>query len=79
MPKSYVAEEEMDELTTNDLQSQPDSEDLFSAVSTQGLDVFAGEAAHPWLSLDQKLADEGEEVEGATVVAGGEAGKCSAM
>ena len=63
MPKSYVAEEEMDELTTNDLQSQPDSDDLFSAVSTQGLDVFAGEAAHPWLSLDQKLADEGEEVE----------------
>ena len=63
MPKDYVAEQEMDDLTPNDLQSQPDADDLFSAVSTQGLDVLTGETALPWLGLEQKLADEEEEVE----------------
>ena len=63
MPKDYVAEQEMDDLTPNDLQSQPDADDLFSAVSTQGLDVLTGETALPWLSLEQKLAGEEEEVE----------------
>ena len=63
MPKEYVAEHEMDDLTSNDLQPQPDTEDLFSAVRTQGLDVLAGETTLPWLSLEQKLAEEEGEVE----------------
>jgi RNA polymerase primary sigma factor len=62
--KEYVADqEEVDELSPNDAQSQQDADDLFSAVRDQGLDVLAGDIALPWLTLEQKLADDGEEVE----------------
>jgi RNA polymerase primary sigma factor len=60
--KEYVADQEVDELGHTDLQSQ-DTDDLFSAVRDQGLDVIAGEMALPWSSLEQKLASGEEEVE----------------
>ena len=61
--KEYVADQEVDELSPNDVQSQQDTDDLFSAVRDQGLDVLAGDIALPWLTLERKLADDGEEVE----------------
>jgi RNA polymerase primary sigma factor len=61
--KEYVADQEVDELSPNDVQSQQDADDLFSAVRDQGLDVLAGDIALPWLTLEQKLAGDEEEVE----------------
>jgi len=61
--KEYVADQEVDDLSPNDVQSQHDADDLFSAVRDQGLDVIAGDAPLPWLTLEQKLAGEEEEVE----------------
>ena len=61
--KEYVADQEVDDLNPNEAQSQQDADDLFSAVRDQGLDVIASEMAVPWMSLEQKLAGEEEEVE----------------
>jgi RNA polymerase primary sigma factor len=61
--KEYVAEQEMDELGPNHASSEQDTEDLFSAVREQGLDVIAGDMALPWLSMEQKLASEEDEEE----------------
>jgi RNA polymerase primary sigma factor len=61
--KEYVAEQEIDELGPNHASSEQDTEDLFSAVREQGLDVIAGDMALPWLSMEQKLASEEDEEE----------------
>ena len=61
--KEYVADQEVDEMSPNHSEPEHDTEDLFSAVRDQGLDVIAGDMALPWLSLDQKLASEEEEEE----------------
>ena len=61
--KEYVAEQEMDELGPSNASSEQDTEDLFSAVREQGLDVIAGDMALPWLSMEQKLASEEDEEE----------------
>ena len=61
--KEYVAEQEMDELSPSQVSAEQDTEDLFSAVREQGLDVIAGDMALPWLSMEQKLASEEDEEE----------------
>jgi RNA polymerase primary sigma factor len=61
--KEYVAEQEMDELSPSQASSEQDTEDLFSAVREQGLDVIAGDMALPWLSMEQKLSSEEDEEE----------------
>jgi RNA polymerase primary sigma factor len=61
--KEYVAEQEIDELGPSHVSSEQDTEDLFSAVREQGLDVIAGDMALPWLSMEQKLASEEDEEE----------------
>jgi len=61
--KEYVADQEMDELSPSHVSSEQDTEDLFSAVREQGLDVIAGDMALPWLSMEQKLASEEDEEE----------------
>ena len=61
--KDYVVDQEVDELTPNDMESEQDGDDLLSAVRTQGLDVLAGDPALPWLTLEQKLDSEDEQVE----------------
>ena len=61
--KEYVAEQEMDELGPSHASPEQDTEDLFSAVREQGLDVIAGDMALPWLSMEQKLASEEDEEE----------------
>jgi RNA polymerase primary sigma factor len=61
--KEYVAEQEIDELGPSHASSEQDTEDLFSAVREQGLDVIAGDMALPWLSMEQKLASEEDEEE----------------
>ena len=61
--KEYVAEQEMEELGPRRVSSEEETEDLFSAVSEQGLDVIAGDMALPWLSMEQKLASEEDEEE----------------
>jgi RNA polymerase primary sigma factor len=61
--KEYVAEQEMDELGPSHASAEQDTEDLFSAVREQGLDVIAGDMALPWLSMEQKLASEEDEEE----------------
>jgi len=53
----------MDELSPSHVSSEQDTEDLFSAVREQGLDVIAGDMALPWLSMEQKLASEEDEEE----------------
>ena len=61
--KDYVIDQEDDELTPNDMESEQDGDDLLSAVRTQGLDVLAVDPALPWLTLEQKLDSEDEQVE----------------
>jgi RNA polymerase primary sigma factor len=61
--KDYVVDQEVDELTPNDMESEQDGDDLLSAVRTQGLDVLASDPALPWLTLEQKLDSEDEQVE----------------
>lgn len=61
--KEYVAEQEMDELGPSQVSTEQDTDDLFSAVREQGLDVIAGDMALPWLSMEQKLASEEDEEE----------------
>jgi len=61
--KDYVVDQEVDELTPNDMESEHDGDDLLSAVRTQGLDVLAADPALPWLTLEQKLDSEDEQVE----------------
>jgi RNA polymerase primary sigma factor len=66
MPKkSNVADEEVNELSTNDVNFSQDVDDLLSTIGTRGLDVVENDSLAGWATLEQKLAkeSEGEEVE----------------
>ena len=63
--KSNMADEEVSELSTNEVNFSQDVDDLLSTIGTRGLDVVEGDSLAGWSTLEQKLAkeSEGEEVE----------------
>ena len=53
----------IDALSLDGANSEPDVGDLLSTVRMYGLDMLAGDSAESWLTLEQKLRSEGDEVE----------------
>jgi RNA polymerase primary sigma factor len=60
--KTEVVDDEVNELSPQDTQSPQDVDDLLGSIGTRGLDVVE-EAASPYSSLEQKHAQDSEEVE----------------
>jgi RNA polymerase primary sigma factor len=61
--KTVVADDEVNELLPQDAQSPQDVDDLLGSIGTRGLDVVEGDAISPYSALEQKLAQDTEEVE----------------
>ena len=60
--KTEVADDEVSELIPSDPNS-PEVDDMLSAIGTRGLDVVESDTRSPFSALEQRLAQEGEEVE----------------
>ncbi len=60
--KTEVADDEVSELVPSDPNS-PEVDDMLSAIGTRGLDVVESDTRSPFSALEQRLAQEGEEVE----------------
>ncbi len=61
--KTDVAEDEANDLLPQDTHSPQDVDDLLGSIGTRGLDVVEGEPHSPYSALEQKLAQDTEEVE----------------
>ncbi len=60
--KTDVPEDEVNDLLPQDAVS-PDVDDMLSSIATRGLDVVEGEPPSPYSALEQRIAQESEEVE----------------
>jgi RNA polymerase primary sigma factor len=60
--KTDVPEDEVNDLLPQDAVS-PDVDEMLSAIATRGLDVVEGEPPSPYSALEQRIAQESEEVE----------------
>ena len=60
--KTDVAEDEVNDLLPQDAVS-PDVDEMLSSIATRGLDVVEGEPPSPYSALEQRIAQESEEVE----------------
>ena len=60
--KTDVSDDEGNELLPSDPNS-PEVDDMLSAIGTRGLDVVEGDTPSAFSALEQRLAQEGEEVE----------------
>ena len=60
--KTEIADDEVSELVPSDPNS-PEVDDMLSAIGTRGLDVVESDTRSPFSALEQRLAQEGEEVE----------------
>ena len=61
--KTEVVDEEVPDLLPHDAHSVQDEDDLLGSIGTRGLDVVEGESSSPFAALEQKLAQDSEEVE----------------
>jgi len=61
--KTEVVDDEVNELLPQDAQSPQDVDDLLGSIGTRGLDVVEGDSVSPFSALEQKLAQDTEEVE----------------
>ena len=61
--KTEVVDEEVADLLPHDANSPQDVDDLLGSIGTRGLDVVEGEPNSPFATLEQKLAQDTEEVE----------------
>jgi RNA polymerase primary sigma factor len=61
--KTEVVDDEVSELLPQDAQSPQDVDDLLGSIGTRGLDVVEGDPVSPFSALEQKLAQDTEEVE----------------
>ena len=61
--KSVVADEEVNDLLPQDPSSPQDVDDLLGSIGTRGLDVVEGESHSPFSTMEQRNAQESEEVE----------------
>jgi len=60
--KTDVPEDEVNDLLPQDAVS-PDVDEMLSSIATRGLDVVEGEPPSPYSALEQRIAQESEEVE----------------
>ena len=60
--KTDVPEDEVNDLLPQDAVS-PDVDEMLSSIATRGLDVVEGEPSSPYSALEQRIAQESEEVE----------------
>jgi RNA polymerase primary sigma factor len=60
--KTDVPEDEVNDLLPQDAVS-PDVDDMLSSIATRGLEVVEGEPPSPYSVLEQRIAQESEEVE----------------
>jgi RNA polymerase primary sigma factor len=58
-----LSEHEADDLIQRDADSPRDADDLLTTVRTQGLDVLEPDPQLPWLTLEQGLVKQGDEVD----------------
>ena len=61
--KTEIVDEEVPDLLPHDANSAQDEDDLLGSIGTRGLDVVEGESSSPFAALEQKLAQDSEEVE----------------
>jgi RNA polymerase primary sigma factor len=61
--KTEVVDEEVADLLPHDANSPQDVDDLLGSIGTRGLDVVEGEPNSPFATLEQKLAQDTEELE----------------
>ncbi len=61
--KTEIVDEEVPDLSPHDATSAQDEDDLLGSIGTRGLDVVEGEPNSPFAALEQKLAQDSEEVE----------------
>jgi len=61
--KTEIVDEEVPDLLPHDANSAQDEDDLLGSIGTRGLDVVEGEPNSPFATLEQKLAQDSEEVE----------------
>jgi RNA polymerase primary sigma factor len=61
--KTEIVDEEVPDLLPHDANSVQDEDDLLGSIGTRGLDVVEGESSSPFAALEQKLAQDSEEVE----------------
>jgi RNA polymerase primary sigma factor len=61
--KAEVVDEEVPDLLPHDANSTQDVDDLLGSIGSRGLDVVEGEPSSPFAALEQKLAQDTEEVE----------------
>ncbi len=61
--KSVVADEEVSDLLPQDPTSPQDVDDLLGSIGTRGLDVVEGESHSPFSTMEQRNAQDSEEVE----------------
>ena len=61
--KAEVVDEEVPDLLPRDANSTQDVDDLLGSIGSRGLDVVEGEPSSPFAALEQKLAQDTEEVE----------------
>jgi RNA polymerase primary sigma factor len=61
--KTEIVDEEVPDLLPHDTNSAQDEDDLLGSIGTRGLDVVEGESSSPFAALEQKLAQDSEEVE----------------
>jgi len=60
--KTDVPEDEVNDLLPQDAVS-PDVDEMLSSIGTRGLDVVEGESPSPYSALEQRIAQDSEEVE----------------
>ena len=61
--KTEVVDDEVNELLPQDAHSPQDVDDLLGSIGSRGLDVVEGDPVSPFSALEQKLAQDTEEVE----------------
>ena len=61
--KSNVADDEGDDLISQEVQSTQDVDDMLTSIGTRGLDVLESEPQLPYAALEQRLAKDTDEIE----------------
>jgi RNA polymerase primary sigma factor len=61
--KDGLADDRGDDLIPSDANSSRDANDLLTTVRTQGLDVLEPDSQLPWLTLEEGLLKQGDEVD----------------
>jgi len=61
--KTDATDDEVNDLLPQDAHSSQDVDEMLSSIGTRGLDVVEGEPHSPFSTLEQRLAQETEEVE----------------